>query len=114
MDIFGLAKTTKIGRTILKSILGDSASRGGVYAFKQGNKWYIGKSNNLYKRLRTHMGTVLDDGSRKLTEQALETLQIIVPNNNENLFKLEAELMSRFEKSGESLANKIKSPGCKL
>jgi hypothetical protein len=113
VDLFGLAPTNPIDRAVLKGLLGDNAKDGGVYMFKEGGKWYVGKSNNLYRRLREHMGTVLPNGNRKLASNALDTLQVIVEKDGKNLFKLEAEVMDAFEEAGEYLANKIKSPGCK-
>ncbi|UED82644.1 GIY-YIG nuclease family protein [Lysinibacillus sp. CD3-6] len=71
-------------------------------------KWYVGKANNLYTRLRQHLG------SGKLTSSQLESLQLlVVPHGKESdFFKTEAGIIKAFEDAGEDLANKIKSPGC--
>jgi len=113
VDLFGLAPTSPLDRAVLKGLLGDNAKDGGVYMFKEGGKWYVGKSNNLYRRLREHMGKVLPNGNRKLASSALDTLQVIVEKGGKNLFTLEGEVMDAFKEAGEDLANKIKSPGCK-
>lgn len=70
----------------------------------------MGKANNLYRRLRSHLG------SGKLDSAKLDTLNVIIlPNGVEkDFFIAEAQTMDEFKEAGEDLANKIKSPGCKL
>ncbi|WP_315542557.1 hypothetical protein [Capnocytophaga leadbetteri] len=71
-------------------------------------KWYIGKANNLYERLRQYLGTGKLDGSK------LDTLNVVIVNDTEDdFFREEADIMKRFEDAGEDLANKINSPDCK-
>ena len=115
VDVFGLAPTNPIDRAFLKELLGSNAKNGGVYMFRTIDvrdgveKWYVGKANNLYSRLRTHLGT------GKLDPAKLSTLNVVVlPHGVEaDFFKAEADIMKRFEDAGENLANKINSPGCK-
>lgn len=114
-DAFGLAPTSPFDRAYLKEILGASKKSGGAYMFRTIDirdgmtKWYVGKANNLYTRLRQHLGT------GKLTSSQLESLQVlVVPHGKEaDFFKTEADIIKAFEDAGEDLANKIKSPGCK-
>ncbi|EAA8957298.1 GIY-YIG nuclease family protein [Salmonella enterica] len=70
-------------------------------------KWYGGKANNLYERLRTHLGT------GKLDVNKLESLGVIVQPGGTAAehFKLEDKIIGKFEAAGENLANKIESPG---
>ncbi|WP_305068693.1 RHS repeat-associated core domain-containing protein [Lysinibacillus sp. CD3-6] len=113
-DVFGLAPTNPNDRAFLKEILGTSKKSGGAYMFRTIDvrdgitKWYVGKANNLYTRLRQHLG------SGKLTSSQLESLQLlVVPHGKESdFFKTEAGIIKAFEDAGEDLANKIKSPGC--
>ncbi len=114
VDVWGLAPTNPFDRAFIREILGDNLHDGGAYMFKTVDprdgltKWYVGKSKNLYSRLRSHLGT------GKLTSANLETLQaVIIPKGTDaDFFKLEADLIDNFEKAKENLANKIKSPGC--
>ena len=116
VDILGFAPTKLADRLFLKEILGGNAKDGGVYMFRTIDvrdgveKWYVGKANNLYRRLRSHLG------SGKLDSAKLDTLNVIIlPNGVEDdFFRAEAETMDKFKEAGEDLANKIKSPGCKL
>ena len=115
VDILGLAPTNPADRVFLKELLGNNAKNGGAYMFRTIDvrddieKWYVGKANNLYNRLRTHLG------SGKLDSAKLSTVNVvIIPHGVEaDFFKAEADLMKQFEDAGEDLANKIKSPGCK-
>lgn len=72
-------------------------------------KWYVGKPNKLYSRLRIHLGT------GKLDPAKLSTLNVVVlPHGvDADFFKTEADIMKGFEDAGEKLANKINSHGCK-
>ena len=114
IDALGLAPTNPIDRAFLKEFLGNEAKKGGIYMFKTIDvrdgveKWYVGKANNLYRRLRTHLGT------GKLDPAKLSTLNVvIIPHGVEaDFFNAEADMMKRFEDAGENLANKINSPGC--
>ena len=116
VDILGFAPTKLADRLFLKEILGGNAKDGGVYMFRTIDvrdgveKWYVGKANNLYRRLRSHLG------SGKLDSAKLDTLNVIIlPNGVEDdFFRAEAQTMDKFKEAGEDLANKIKSPGCKL
>ncbi len=65
-------------------------------------KWYVGKANNLYTRLRQHLGT------GNLTSSQLKYLQVLViPHGKEaDFFKAEAGMIKAFEDAGEDLANK--------
>ena len=116
VDILGFAPTKLADRLFLKEILGGNAKDGGVYMFRTIDvrdgveKWYVGKANNLYRRLRSHLG------SGKLDSAKLDTLNVIIlPDGVEDdFFRAEAQTMDKFKEAGEDLANKIKSPGCKL
>ncbi|MFV0344935.1 MAG: RHS repeat-associated core domain-containing protein [Bacteroidales bacterium] len=108
VDPFGLAPTNKADRDFLKEILGSNAKEGGVYMFKEKGTWYVGKSNNLYRRLREHLG------SSKLTSKYLNSLQVIVEKGGKNLFKLESEVMDEFKNANVNLTNKINSPGSNM
>jgi len=116
VDILGFAPTKLADRLFLKEILGGNAKDGGVYMFRTIDvrdgveKWYVGKANNLYRRLRSHLG------SGKLDSAKLDTLNVIIlPNGVEDdFFRAEAQTMDKFKEAKEDLANKIKSPGCKL
>ena len=115
VDVFGLAPTNPAHRDFLKEIIGNNyKTSGGVYMFRTIDtrdnieKWYVGKANNLYERLRQHLGTGKLDGNK------LDTLNVVIVNGTEDdFFREEADIMKRFEDAGEDLANKINSPGCK-
>ncbi|EIC0790889.1 GIY-YIG nuclease family protein, partial [Salmonella enterica subsp. enterica serovar Livingstone] len=113
IDPLGLAPTEKWARDYIREILGSNYKDGGVYFFRtidvrdQVEKWYVGKANNLYERLRTHLGT------GKLDVNKLESLGVIVQPSGTAAehFKLEDKIIGKFEAAGENLANKIESPG---
>ena len=58
VDILGLAPTNPADRFFLKELLGNNAKNGGAYMFRTIDvrddieKWYVGKANNLYTRVR--------------------------------------------------------------
>ena len=58
VDILGLAPTNPADRVFLKELLGNNAKNGGAYMFRTIDvrddieKWYVGKANNLYTRVR--------------------------------------------------------------
>lgn len=72
-------------------------------------KWYVGKTNNLYRRLREHLGT------GKLASLMLDTINVvaIIDGKDIDFFRAEANIIAELKKIGENLANRIKSPGCK-
>jgi excinuclease UvrABC nuclease subunit len=108
-DFFGLAPTDKWLRDYIREILGSNCHDGGAYFFKTADdSWYIGKADDLYRRLRGHLGT------GKLNEEFIDTLGAIInPNGSpQDHFKLENELMEIFRDEYEvDLSNKINSPG---
>ncbi len=111
IDLFGLAPTEKWMRDFIREILGTNLHDGGSYFFQTGNKeWYVGKANDFYRRLRSHLG------SGKLTENYLETLGVLIKpkGSSKDYLILESEMMKKFKKEGVILSNKIKSPGDKL
>ncbi|EMQ4858106.1 RHS domain-containing protein [Morganella morganii] len=114
IDPLGLAPTDKWARDVIKELLGSSAKDGGAYFFKTVDSlgkelWYVGKANNLYKRLTDHLR------SGKLTNNMLDSIGAVInPKGSVSAdhFKLEAELMDKFG-GKDNLANKIESPGVK-
>ena len=83
VDILGLAPTNPADRVFLKELLGNNAKNGGAYMFRTIDvrddieKWYVGKANNLYNRLRTHLGSGKLD-SAKLSSRTLNSRLISV------------------------------------
>ena len=112
VDVFGLSPTDPIDRAFLKEILGGHKNKGGAYMFrvlKEGKeKWYVGKANNLYRRLLQH----LQKG--KLESKFLESINVIVIINGvvKDFFKTEADVIKEFG-GIINLANEINSPICK-
>ncbi|MCH1624645.1 RHS repeat-associated core domain-containing protein [Fredinandcohnia quinoae] len=114
VDPFGLKPTQKWMRDYLREILGADLHAGGAYVFqtidpRDGQvKWYVGKANDLYRRLTGHMR------NSKLEENFMETVGVIVnPGGSSNdHFRLESKLIEEF--GDEPLANRIASPGNSL
>ena len=112
VDVFGLSPTDPIDRAFLKEILGEHKNKGGAYMFrvlKEGKeKWYVGKANNLYRRLLQHLQKV------KLESKFLESINVIVIINGvvKYFFKTEADVIKEFG-GIKNLANEINSPICK-
>ena len=112
VDVFGLSPTDPIDRAFLKEILGEHKNKGGAYMFrvlKEGKeKWYVGKANNLYRRLLQHLQKV------KLESKFLESINVIVIINGvvKDFFKTEADVIKEFG-GIKNLANEINSPICK-
>jgi GIY-YIG catalytic domain protein len=112
VDVFKLSPTDPIDRAFLKEILGEHKNKGGAYMFrvlKEGKeKWYVGKANNLYRRLLQHLQKV------KLKSKFLESINVIVIINGvvKDFFKTEADVIKEFE-GIKNLVNEINSPICK-
>jgi RHS repeat-associated protein len=114
-DPFGLAPTNPIDRKIIAEFLGSLKNKGGVYMFPDvqtgGGAWYIGKTNDFYRRLTDHLR------SGKLDPSVLDRIAISYnPNATSiaDLFKAESNTIAEFKKQGVPLSNKINSPGLKL
>jgi len=109
IDLFGLAPTEKWMRDLLREILGSNLHDGGAYFFQTGpNEWYVGKANDIYRRLRQHLG------NGKLEEDYLATVGAVInPNGlSKDHFKLESDLIDRFKADDDILlSNIINSPG---
>jgi hypothetical protein len=115
IDPFGLASTSLIDRQLIKEFLGLFKKSGGTYIFPDvnagGGAWYVGKTNNFYSRLTSHLR------SGKLDPSVLDQIGIINnPNaaSHADLFIGEANTIAEFNKQGVSTSNKIDSPGEKL
>ena len=105
VDVFGLSPTDPIDRAFLKEILGEHKNKGGAYMFrvlKEGKeKWYVGKANNLYRRLLQH-----------LQKGKLESINVIVIINVtvKDFFKAEANVIKRIWRYKKNLADEINCP----
>ena len=117
VDVFGLSPTNPVDRAFLKEILGEHKNKGGAYMFrvlKKGEeKWYVGKANNLYRRLLQHLQKVKLE-SKFLESKFLESINVIVIINGvvKDFFKTEADVIKEFE-GIKNLVNEINSPICK-
>ena len=117
VDVFGLSPTNPVDRAFLKEILGEHKNKGGAYMFrvlKKGEeKWYVGKANNLYRRLLQHLQKVKLE-SKFLESKFLESINVIVIINGvvKDFFKTEADVIKEFG-GIKNLANEINSPICK-
>jgi len=113
VDVIGLA-TEEWMRDLLRELLGENLQYGGVYFFKTGaDEWYIGMTNNLYRRLKEHFGTT------KLAQEYIESIGVILAPDasRSEIFVLENKTLELFREGvddvfdGVPTSNKINSPG---
>ncbi|TKI69444.1 hypothetical protein FC756_09200, partial [Lysinibacillus mangiferihumi] len=92
--LVGFKPTKYEDRLFLKELLGPFAKKGGVYFFPEGNRMYVGKAKNLYKRLYQHLN------KEKLEPAVLDKVGFIHDLNaltDKDLFKLEDDLIEKYK-----------------